>query len=83
MTNWAQIHEFYKKDKQEIFIFRATVLKFVDLLEGWKMPDIHKITVIFRTRFFKDIFKWIQYCTLLLIVLVLINLYWNFNKQKV
>ena len=73
MTNWAQIHEFYKKDKQEIFIFRATVLKFVDLLEGWKMPDIHKIIVIFRTivlktRFFKDIFKWIQYSTLLLIV---------------
>ena len=38
MTNRAKIHEFCKKVKiEEIFIFQATVLKFGDLLAGWKL----------------------------------------------
>ena len=38
MTNRVQIYEFYKKVKlEENFIFQVTVLKFSNLLGGWKL----------------------------------------------
>ena len=39
MTNRAQIHDFYKKGKyiENIFIFQTKVLRFGDVLGGWKL----------------------------------------------